>query len=197
MIEKDILIQAQNGDEEAIEEIIKQHEKIIYINSKTFFLKDGEFSDLLQEGYIGLIKAIKGYDESKESSFSTFANLCIRRQMITAIKKSNTEKYRNLNEAVYDGSYCEKEEKIHYKRPSLMFHTPEEILLSKELIELLEKYLEENLTNLEKSVFYYLIKQQTYVEIANILNETPKKIDNTIQRIKKKIREYLEIYIEK
>lgn len=197
MIEKDILIQAQKGNEEAIEEIIKQHEKIIYINGRTFFLKDGELSDLLQEGYIGLIKAIQGYDESKESSFSTFANLCIRRQMITAIKKSNTEKYRNLNEAIHDGNYCEKEEKINYKHPSLMFHTPEEILLSKELIELLEKYLEENLTSLEKSVFNYLIKQQTYIEIANILNETPKKIDNAIQRVKKKIREYLETYIEK
>lgn len=196
MIEKDILIQAQSGNEEAIEEIIKQHEKIIYVNGKTFFLKDGEFSDLLQEGYIGLIKAIQRYDESKESSFSTFANICIRRQMITAIKKSNTEKYRNLNEAIYDGNYCEKEEKINYKCASLMFNTPEEILLSKELIELLEKYLEENLTNLEKSVFYYLIKQQTYIEIANILNETPKKIDNTIQRIKKKIREYLEKYMK-
>lgn len=195
MIEKDILIQAQNGDEEAIEKVIKQHEGMIYMNGRSFFLKGGELNDLLQEGYIGLIKAIKSYDEKRESSFSTFANLCIKRQMISAIKKYTAAKCRHLNEAMEDSNYYDKEEKINYKFPSLGFYTPEEILLSKELIKLLEKYLVENLSELEKNVFYCLIKQKTYIEIAKQLNESPKKIDNTIQRIKKKVRGYLESYI--
>lgn len=194
MVEKNILIEAQNGNDEAIEKIMKIYENTIYKNSRFFFLKDGDFNDLLQEGYIGLIRAIKCYDEKRDACFSTFANLCIRRQMITAVKKCNSDKYKNLNQAMQGESYSDKEEKINYKAPSLTFYTPEEILLGKELVKMLEEYLVDNLSNLEKKVFYYLIKQQSYVEIAEVLNETPKKIDNTIQRIKKKVRGYLETY---
>lgn len=79
MVEKNILIEAQNGNDEAIEEIMKIYENTIYKNSRFFFLKDGDFNDLLQEGYIGLIRAIKCYDEKRDACFSTFANLCIRR----------------------------------------------------------------------------------------------------------------------
>lgn len=194
MIEKEILIQAQNGDEEALEYIIKKYQNVVYQNMKYFFLKDGDVNDLMQEGYIGLISAINNYDEKKDVYFYTFANVCIKRQMIIAIKKSNTEKYRNLNEAMQGESYYKKEENINYKKPSLSFYNPEEILLSKELVELLKEYLNNNLSKLEKSVFYYLLKQRTYIEIAELLNETPKRIDNTIQRIKKKVYEYLKRY---
>lgn len=194
MIEKKVLIQAQNGIEEAIEQIIKEHELIIYRNTKSFFLKDGDFNDLMQEGYIGLIKAIKCYDETKDASFETFAHLCIRRQMITAIKKSNSDKYKTLTDAMHNESYSEKEEKINYTSPSLGFYNPEEILLGKELFILLNNYLSNTLSSFEKKVFYYLLKQQTYTEISEHLKESPKKIDNTIQRIKKKIRLYLQRY---
>lgn len=195
MTKEDTLIQAQAGDEEAIDKIIKQHKNSIYRNGRNFFLKDGDFNDLIQEGYIGLIKAIKNYNEDKDASFSTFANLCIKRQMITAMKKSNTEKYKTLNEAINNEEFSDKKERINYKTaPSLIYCSPEDILLGKELLNLLEKYLDENLSGLEKNVFYHLVKQQTYVEIAEILDQSPKRIDNTIQRIKRKVRDFLETY---
>lgn len=196
MIEKKILIQAKKDDEEAIEEVIKTYKGVIYKYSKKFFLNGGDFNDLVQEGYIGLIKALVNYDEKKDASFNTFAILCIKRQMITAVKKANIEKYKSLNEAIQDGSYLKKQEKISYSISSNDYYSPESIILGKELISLLEIYLKKNLSKFEKDVFYYLSKQLTYTEIAKILNNDPKCIDNAIQRIKKKTYEYLNSYVK-
>ncbi|MGL5279265.1 MAG: sigma-70 family RNA polymerase sigma factor [Cetobacterium sp.] len=194
MIEKEDIILAQNGDEESIEKIIKEYQGAIYKNNRSFFLKGGDSDDLMQEGLIGLIKAIKSFDETRNACFSTFANLCIRRQMITAVKNHNSDKYKNLNQAMQGEGYSAQEESIHYLRPSLGFYSPEDIFLGKELVNFLTGFLEENLSILEKKVFTYLCKEYTYVEIADFLNEPPKKIDNTIQRIKKKILTYLGSY---
>lgn len=135
---------------------------------EVLLVKSGN-EDLLQEGYIGLMKAIKSYDNSKDVTFSTFANLCIKRQIITAIKSSNSIKYSS----------------------------PEDILLGKELAYLLNEYLKENLTPLEKKVCSYMYKQYKYNEIAEILDESPQKIDNAIQRVRKKVLEYLGTYTKK
>ncbi|MGL5052460.1 MAG: sigma-70 family RNA polymerase sigma factor, partial [Cetobacterium sp.] len=160
----------------------------------SFFLKGGDSDDLMQEGLIGLIKAIKSYDDSRNACFSTFANLCIRRQMITAVKNHNSDKYKNLNQAMQGEGFSTHEENIYYSYPSLGFYSPEDIFLGKELIKLLTVFLDENLSNLEKKVFTFLCKEYNYVEIADFLNESPKKIDNTIQRVKKKILSYLSSY---
>lgn len=192
---KDIDIKlAQQGDPEATEKIFLEYQGNILRNNRKFFLKGGDSDDLLQEGYIGLMKAIKSYDESKNTCFSTFANLCIRRQIITAVKNHNSTKYQSLNGAIMGEEFVGFEEVTKYSEPSLSFYNPEEITLGKELVKLLEGFLTENLSNLEKEVFYYLCKEYKYLEIAEILKESPKKIDNTIQRIKKKIVNYLMIY---
>ncbi|MGL4999842.1 sigma-70 family RNA polymerase sigma factor [Cetobacterium sp.] len=194
MIEKKDIILAQSGDEDSIEKIIKEYEGAIYKNNRSFFLKGGDSDDLMQEGLIGLIKAIKSYDDSRNACFSTFANLCIRRQMITAVKNHNSDKYKNLNQAMQGEGFSTHEENIYYSYPSLGFYSPEDIFLGKELIKLLTVFLDENLSNLEKKVFTFLCKEYNYVEIADFLNESPKKIDNTIQRVKKKILSYLSSY---
>ncbi|MGL6065803.1 MAG: sigma-70 family RNA polymerase sigma factor [Cetobacterium sp.] len=194
MIEKQDIILAQSGDEDSIEKIIKEYEGAVYKNNRSFFLKGGDSDDLMQEGLIGLIKAIKSYDDSRNACFSTFANLCIRRQMITAIKNHNSDKYKNLNQAMQVEGYSTHEENIHYSYPSLGFYSPEDIFLGKELVYLLTNFLNENLSSLEKKVFNFLCKEYSYIEIANFLDESPKKIDNTIQRVKKKILSYLSSY---
>lgn len=114
--------------------------------------------------------------------------------MITAVKNHNSDKYKNLNLAMQGDGYANHEESIHYRRPSFGFYSPEDIFLGKELVGLLTDFLNENLSGLEKKVFVYLCKEYTYVEIADFLSEPPKKIDNTIQRIKKKILTYLGSY---
>lgn len=195
MIEKQDIISAQNGNEESLEKIIKEFQKNMYHNNHSFFLKGGDKDDLIQEGLIGLIKAIKSFDESKNTCFSTFANLCIKRQMITAIKNHNSDKFKNLNQAILEeNGGMDIEENTQYRSPSLNFYSPEDIYLGKELILSLRKYLSENLSSFEKEVFKYLIKEYSYLEIAEILNEKPKKIDNAIQRIKKKINLHLDTF---
>lgn len=194
MIEREDIILAQNGNEESIEKIIKEYQGTIYRNNRSFFLKGGDSDDLMQEGFIGLIKAIKSYDETRNACFSTFANLCIRRQMITAVKNYNSDKYKNLNLAMQGDGYSNHEESVRYNSPSLGFYSPEDIFLGKELVNLLTDFLSENLSELEKKVFKYLCQEYSYIEIAELLNEPPKKIDNTIQRIKKKILLYLSSY---
>lgn len=194
MIEEEDVIQAKNGDEEAIEKILKEYQVNIYRNNRSFFIKGGDVDDLLQEGFIGLLKAIKSYDVTKNTCFTTFANICIRRQLITAIKNSNSDKYKNLNLAIQGNDYSECAESIKYDTPSFGFCSPEDIYLGKELIAQLNDFLDKNLSKLEKKVFKYLCKEYTYTEIAKMIDEPPKKVDNTIQRIKKKMSIYLENY---
>ncbi|MGL5981739.1 MAG: sigma-70 family RNA polymerase sigma factor [Cetobacterium sp.] len=187
---------AQQGNEEANEKIFQEYQSTILRNNYKFFLKGAESDDLLQEGYIGLMKAIKSFDENKNACFSTFANLCIRRQIITAVKTHSSAKYQNLNSALMGEEYVGFEEVTKYNAPSINFYNPEEIVLGKELVRLLEGFLVDNLSDLEKKVFYYLCKEYSYIEISEFLEESPKKIDNTIQRIKKKILTYLGSYVQ-
>lgn len=196
MDEKKEIILAQQGNEESMERILTLYRRRIYKSSQSFFLKGGDRNDLIQEGFIGLIKAIKCYDESKEASFSTFATLCIKRQMITAIKNQNLEKHKVIHTAIQNKSNKPEEFESYENICSFEYSSPEDILLGKELMKLLQEYLEENLTKLEKRVFYYFCQQYTYIEISKILEETPKRIDNTIQRIKKKVKSCLKDYIE-
>lgn len=193
MFEQDIFL-AQKGDEESLQKILVKYRTIIQKNNSKFFLKGGDKDDLIQEGFIGLIKAIKFYDKSKNASFSTFANLCIRRQIITAVKNSNLEKHNFINNSINTKSEDFIEDIFCYNNPSFEFLSPEDIVLGKELIANLMSYMSVNLSSFEKCVFFYLCKQYSYIEIANLLDLSPKKIDNTLQRVKKKIFKYLDSY---
>lgn len=197
MIEENDIFLAQNGNEISLEKIIKEYRSILYNNSKMFFLKGGDREDLIQEGYIGLLKAIKSFDKSKNVSFNTFANLCIRRQMITAIKNYNSDRHKHLNSAMLETGYSSLEETFKYKSSSILFNSPEDIILNKELLTHLSNFLNQNLSNFEKKVFKYLYQDYSYTEISNILEENSKKVDNAMQRIKRKILSYFSIYIKK
>lgn len=196
-MEKKYVLLAKSGDNEALEKLFAKYKNDILRNGKNLFIKGGDIDDLLQEGYIGLIKAIKSYDETRGVSFSTFANLCIKRQIITAIKSSTSNKNQKLNASIIGDKEVNLEDLAQYVKPSTKFFSPEDILLGKELIELLNNHLSENLTKLETKVFFYMCKQYKYNEIAKILNEPSKKIDNAIQRIRKKVLVYLEQYSKK
>lgn len=187
------ILKAKSGDQEAIEKIFMKFRTTIIKMSRNFYLKDGDRDDLEQEGYIGLMKAIKYYDEKKQSNFDKFAYLCIRRQLITAIKNSNTNKNRSLNMAILEGEERCEQGVCNFEK-SIDFYSPEEIILTKELLKELKKYLEMNLTEMERKVFKYIFEDVTYSEIANSLSEEPKKIDNCIQRIRKKIINFLKEY---
>ncbi|WP_448820202.1 sigma-70 family RNA polymerase sigma factor [Cetobacterium sp.] len=194
MINREDILLAKQGDVDSIEKIVTEYKNLIYVRNKTLFLKGAEREDLVQEGMIGLMKAIKSFDESRSVCFSTFASLCIKRQIITAVKNYNSEKNKNLNNAMQGEGYSELEDLIKYRRPSLKYYTPEQIVIGKELMKLLKKFLNENLSGLEKDVFIFMAKGYGYLEIAQKLEKEPKAIDNSIQRIKKKVIIFLERY---
>ena len=193
MVENIVIKKAQLGDQEALTEIFNKYEKFILLRSKSYFLNGADKDDLLQEGMIGLIKAIRAFDETRDASFNTFASLCIKRQIITAIKNYNSGKNRILNLAT-DGFYEGEESNIEYDAKSLNFYNPEEIYLGKEKLEGLKMYLRDNLSSLEHEVFEYMAAGIHYIDIAAKTGRDIKSIDNTIQRVKKKLKFYLDNY---
>ncbi|TDT67908.1 RNA polymerase sporulation-specific sigma factor [Hypnocyclicus thermotrophus] len=197
-ISDELIEQAKYGDAEAINEIFTQYKNFVFLKSKNYFLMGADKDDLIQEGMIGLLKAIRGYDKNKLASFKTFASICIKRQLITAIKTANSQKNIVLNNAV--GIMGEKEEnrEVSYNRglESYISYDPEELFLTKEQVEGLKNYLNENLSNFEKEVFRYMVMGLTYKDIAEKLNKKVKSVDNAIQRIKRKSEMWIKNYRE-
>ncbi|MGL4934513.1 MAG: sigma-70 family RNA polymerase sigma factor [Cetobacterium sp.] len=184
---EDILL-AQNGNEEKINEILDSFKPIIKKNNHLFFLKGGDNDDLLQEGYIGLLKAIKYFNPSKKVNFRTFATLCIRSQIISSIKLYNSNKHLVLNSSISENIFIENIDSFVFET----FHTykfnPENIFFEKEQINSLIDFSNNYLSKFEQKIFMYLCMKYTYREITDILNESDKKIDNTIQRIRRKLK---------
>ncbi len=194
LINDEIVKLAQNGDQEALDLILKEYKKLIYLNIRNYFLVGADQDDLLQEGTIGLLKAIKSYSEGK-ASFKTFATLCIRRQILTAVRSSTAQKNSVLNEA--SGNNLETEDG-HEDYPKELYsnvkYNPEAIFLSKEKIMEFQDFVEHNFSPFERQVFNYMIKGFSYKEIAEELEKTPKVIDNSFQRIKRKSELWLSTY---
>lgn len=188
-IENNDIFLAQNGCSNSIEKIIEKYQYYIIKISQKFFLQDGDKDDLIQEGNIGLLKAIKYYNEKKNIKFITFAILCIKNQIVTAIRRSNAKKYMILNNSIdLNSKTIETNSKYLYIHKELA--CPEKKLLEKELFSAFNKYLIKNLNKFEKKVFPFLNKKIKYSEIAEILNVSSKKIDNTVQGIRKKIKKF-------
>lgn len=194
LINDEVIKLAQNGDQEALNLILKEYKKLIYLNIRNYFLIGADQDDLLQEGTIGLLKAIKNYSEGK-ASFKTFATLCIRRQILTAVRSSTAQKNSALNEA--SGNNLETEDG-HEDYPKELYsnvrYNPEAIFLSKEKIMEFQDFVEHNFSPFERQVFNYMIKGFSYKEIAEELEKTPKVIDNSFQRIKRKSELWLSTY---
>lgn len=187
-----LIIEAQRGDEEAMNELIEIYFPLVSINTKNFFIIGAEKEDLVQEGLLGLLKAIKYYDPSK-TSFNNFAILCIRRQILSAIKSANSKKNMILNEAISNNLISDE-----YSTLELDFasndSSPEEIFFSKNKLENFQRFTLINFSELEKKVLEYIIRGYSYKEIAKQLEVSPKSIDNSIQRIRKKAETWLKTY---
>lgn len=194
IITEEVIAKAQAGNSEAIDLIIKEYKNLIFLNVKNYFLVGADEDDLLQEGAIGLLKAIHAYTKGK-ASFKTFATLCIRRQILTAVRSSNAQKNSALNAASGNNLENENGSEIYPKELySNKKYNPEEIFLSKEKISDFHKFVESNFSAFEKKVFEYMVKGYSYKEIAEKLDKSPKTIDNSFQRIKRKSELWLRTY---
>ncbi|HEY8424339.1 MAG TPA: sigma-70 family RNA polymerase sigma factor [Clostridia bacterium] len=178
---------ARKGDDGAIEQILSAYKNRIKRLARAYFLVGGDTDDLIQEGMIGLYKAIRDYDCSK-GNFSAFADLCITRNMQSAVKKSQRLKHRALNESLsLNNDAGEDEEFIDYIiDPNAQ--NPLDILLKDEETENLKTLIETKLSELEKRVLNLYLEGLSYNEIADKITKSPKAVDNTLQRIKNKLK---------
>jgi RNA polymerase sporulation-specific sigma factor len=188
---------AGDGDDVALNRIFRDYRDIIKSKANLYFLVGGDKDDLVQEGMIGLFGAIMNFKEDRETSFRTFAELCIGRQMMTAVKTADRLKHSPLNSSVSiyntaDGD--EDDASIEETFIDRSASTPEEELLIKDQLERIEKESVKIFSKLELSVWNEYKIGRTYTEIAHSLGKTPKTIDNALQRMKKKVERHMELY---
>jgi RNA polymerase sporulation-specific sigma factor len=195
-IDERIINEAQHGSSEAITQIFEEYENFVFLKAKNYFLMGADKEDLIQEGMIGLLKAIRGYDKEKLASFKTFASICIKRQLITAIKSANSQKNMALNTAVGITSESDENKELVYTKglESYVSYSPEELYLTKEQLSGLKDYLESNLSTFETTVFNMMVNGETYKDIAVKLDKKVKSVDNAIQRIKRKSETWISDY---
>ncbi|SDZ21926.1 RNA polymerase sporulation sigma factor SigH [Tindallia californiensis] len=190
-----VLRSAQNGDLEALEILMNRYKNFVKAKARSYFLVGADREDIVQEGMIGLFKAVRDYCDEKPSSFKVFAELCITRQMITAIKTATRQKHIPLNSYIsLNKPVCE-----HDSDRTLMemvsgqrITNPEELMISQEELVTIEDIIGEVLSKLEMKVLMLYINGRSYQEIAKDLGRSEKSIDNALQRVKRKLEKYLE-----
>ena len=188
--DEEIIELIKSGDKQALEYLINKYKELVNMKVTKYFIIGAEKDDIIQEGLIGLFKAIKNYSNDKQNSFKTFANLCIERQLITAIKTSNRQKhsplnsYLSLNLAAFDND--DTEGSLIEVFNSNLIEDPLDTITKKEYFEKLENAIDESLSDFEKQVLHRYLNGESYVKIAEKLNTPVKSIDNAIQRIRKK-----------
>ena len=189
MSDEDLVCEARLGDVGAQNYLLQKYKSLVSVKSKRFFIVGAENDDIIQEGMIGLYKAIKSFDANKDNSFKTFANLCVERQLITAIKTSNRQKHIPLNTSfsLNNTAYEENDDVtiIDVLNTNLV-EDPLDMITKNENKKLLEKKIDENLSKFEKQVLEKYLEGYSYDAIAKQLDTQVKSIDNAIQRIRKK-----------
>ena len=189
--DEEIISNIKQGDEQALTYLIDKYKELVNIKVGKYFMIGAEKEDVVQEGMIGLFKAIKNYDGKKQNSFKTFANLCIERQLITAIKTSNRQKhmplnsYLSLNTAAYDNNEEDSVELMDTFN-SKTIEDPLETIMKKEYYDNIQNAIDKSLSDFEKRVLDRFIKGESYTIIARRLDAPVKSVDNAIQRIRKK-----------
>lgn len=183
--DEEVVKAAQKGDKDALDHIIARYRNYVYSKANTYFLVGAERDDVAQEGFIGLYKAVKDYDDQCGSSFKHFASLCISRQIITAIKAATRKKHIPLNSYVsLDNKEGESED------ISLVIsenENPESIIISQEEMEISEFKINRILSKMEMQVLMYYTEGMSYEEIAAAIKKPVKSVDNALSRIKKKL----------
>lgn len=186
MTDEQLIRRLYEGEREITDFIMNKYKGLVIKEAKAMYLFGGENDDLIQEGMIGLFKAIQNYDLNQEAaSFYSFAKLCISRQMYSAIEASKRKKHSPLNS--YVSFYEDSEEgRVIDTIEAGVESDPEQLFLGKEWVSKLEKELDEQLSPLEKRVLYLHLMGTNYKTIASLIDKSPKTVDNALQRIKAK-----------
>ena len=193
--DEELIKEIRLGNLEAQNYLLEKYRNLVSMKANKFFLIGAETDDMLQEGMIGLFKAIQSFDLEKNNSFKTFANLCIERQLITAIKTSNRQKHIPLNSSFSLNKTAFEEDddtSLIEVLDSKFIEDPLDTITKKEYFESIENKIDENLSVFEKKVLERYVQGESYIDIATGLNSPVKSVDNAIQRIRKKAIKCLE-----
>lgn len=196
MTDEQLLCEYKNGNQEIMDYLMVKYKSMVRKKARAMYLLGGENEDLIQEGMIGLIKAVRDFDVTQKTSFSSFAELCVSRQMYSAIEASNRKKHLPLNSYV---SLYEDSEQVGEGRSLPLIDTiesskendPEVLYFGKEYTEAFAEQLKELLSPLENHVLYLHLMGTDYRTIAELLGKSPKSVDNALQRIKTKAQKIL------
>lgn len=188
--DNELVISAKHGNKEDLEYIFNKYKELVNMKVSKYFIIGAEREDIVQEGMIGLYKAIKNFEDDKQNSFKSFANLCIERQLITAIKTSNRQKHMPLNSSlslntpVYEND--DDDVSLMELFNSKIAEDPLDTITKKEYYKIVGNKIDESLSDFEKKVLTRFAAGESYVKIAEKLDAPVKSIDNAIQRIRKK-----------
>ena len=190
LTDEQIISQIKEGDEQALSFLLEKYKDLVNSKVGKYFIIGAEREDIIQEGMIGLYKAVKNFDSSKQNTFKTFANLCIERQLITAIKSSNRQKhiplnsYLSLNTSAYDND--EEGTELIETFETDTIEDPLETIMKKEYFNEIQNTMHKSLSEFEEKVLDRYIQGESYEVIAKKLETPVKSVDNAIQRIRKK-----------
>lgn len=198
LLDTDILGLIKDGDSNALEYLLQKYKHLVHLKAKTYFLLGAEKEDLIQEGMIGLCKAIRDYEPDHRTSFKVFAELCITRQIITAVKTYTRQKHIPLNSyiSLNSPSYGDddQERPLAETLRNEKIYDPVDFIINKEQFNHVQEYLVSELSSLEEKAFLLYIDGKTYQQIAARLERHVKSIDNALQRVKKKFENSLKQY---
>lgn len=181
--DEQLIAKIQDGDEEVTQYLLDKYKYLVRKKARAMYLVGGETDDLIQEGMLGLFKAVRDYREERDASFSTFARLCIDRQLYNAIQSSNRQKHRPLN------SYISlSDEEFEMELRQLSEQNPEAIIIDQENAAGMEQRIMDRLSSFENEVLKLYLEGSDYIHIAEQLDKSPKSIDNALQRIRSKVK---------
>lgn len=193
--DEELIQRLREGEDNVTDYIMDKYKNLVRSKAKSMYILGADTEDLIQEGMIGLFKAVRDYDSGRDASFYTFADLCIARQMYTAIQASNRQKHMPLNTYISIYGTEQGNEAGHYAESDIMNllssgneKNPEEVLIDRENVLLLERKIEEELSIFEKQVLDLYLTGMSYTQIAHVLGKDEKSTDNALQRLKSKIR---------
>ncbi len=193
MADEKLIDLIRSGKSEISDYLIEKYKGLVKSKARVLFLLDGDNDDLVQEGMIGIFKAIRDYDDTKDASFKTFVNICIDRQMYDAIRKSNRKSNSPLNSYIpfsYNNNWSDEEGTVDIDKNYIgKSNNPEDIFIEREYRDSLFKRINEKLSSFEREVLRLYIEGLNYTEIAEAMEKTPKSIDNALQRIKAKVND--------
>lgn len=194
--DEELILRLRDGEEAITDYIMDKYKNMVRSKAKSMYILGADREDLIQEGMIGLFKAVRDYDTGRDASFFTFADLCVSRQMYTAIQAADRQKHMPLNTYVSlyaDGAdgedgLREAERGLLESAASRLEQNPEELLIDRENVKRLEEVMEKELSSFEKQVLDLYLTGMKYSQIARVLGKDDKSTDNALQRIKAKLK---------